>query len=294
MKDDPDRDAMQPVPMRTLMGERDVTRRAFVVSSLGAGFALAVLSVSAQTITTPATGLVAGEVKIPVADGSVPGYRAKPEGAGPFPVILVIQEVFGVHEWIKDVCRRYAHQGCYAIATELFARQGDPRKVPDVETLVKTIVSQAPDKQVMADLDASVAFARGDGGNTARLGAIGFCWGGRAVLMYAAHNPKLKAAVACYGFPQRAFHDGDRYPMDVVEDNKVPTLGLYGGADKGIPEDVIKAYFDALKKSGNTASEYVIYPGASHGFLADYRPTYDKAAAEAAWKRANDWMKAKV
>ncbi|MBS0320721.1 MAG: dienelactone hydrolase family protein [Proteobacteria bacterium] len=285
---------MEPVSMRTLMGQRDVNRRTFVVSSLGAGFALAVLPVSAQTITTSASGLVAGEVKVPVHDGSVPAYRARPAGAGPFPVVLVIQEVFGVHEWIKDVCRRLAHLGYYAIAPALYARQGDPMKVKDVDELVTKIVSQVPDSQVMADLDATAAFAAGDGGNTARMGVIGFCWGGREVLMYASHNPRLKAAVAYYGFPQKAFHDGDRYPQDLVEDNHVPTLGLYGGADPGIPAAAIKAYFDALKASGNSASEYVIYPGAPHGFLADYRPTYDKAAAQDAWKRTTAWFEARL
>jgi carboxymethylenebutenolidase len=294
MKDQTTTQGMEPVPMRELMGERDVNRRMFVVSSLAAGFAASVLPVSAQTITTSADGLTVGEVKIPASGGSLPAYRAKPAQGGPFPVVLVIQEIFGVHEWVRDMCRRLAHQGYYAIATELYARQGDASKVPDVPTLMKTIVANVPDAQVMGDLDATAVFAQTDGGNAARLGVIGFCWGGRAVMMYASHNPRLKAAIACYGFPNKAFHEGDRMPQDLVAANKTPTLGIFGSADQGIPADAIKAYFDALKNAGNTGSEYEIYQGAQHGFLADYRPSYDKASAEKAWTRITGWFKAKL
>jgi carboxymethylenebutenolidase len=277
--------------MKTLMGERSVDRRAFVVSSLAAGFALAALPVSAQTITTSAQGLTAGEVKVPVKGGSMPAYRAMPATGGPFPVILMIQEVFGVHEFIKDVCRRFAKLGYYAIAPELYARQGDPSKVPDIDTLMNTIVSKVPDAQVMSDLDATAAFAKASGsGDTTRLGINGFCWGGRIVLMYAAHNPAVKAAVAWYGFPQISFYPGDKSATDVAASNRAATLGLYGGADTGIPKAAIQKYFAALKAAGNTHSEYKIYPGTPHGFFADYRATYTKAAAEDGWKRATAWL----
>jgi carboxymethylenebutenolidase len=277
--------------MPALMGERSVDRRVFVVSSLAAGFALAALPVSAQTITTSAEGLTAGEVKVPVADGSMPAYRAMPATGGPFPVILVIQEVFGVHEFIKDVCRRFAKLGYYAIAPELYARQGDPSIVADIPTLMKTIVAKVPDAQVTSDLDATVAFAKASGsGDTAHLGINGFCWGGRIVLMYASHNPAVKAAVAWYGFPQASFYPGDKSPTDVAASNKAATLGLYGGADTGIPKEAIEAYFAALKAAGNTRSEYKIYPDTPHGFFADYRATYTKSAAEDGWKRATAWF----
>ncbi len=182
--------------MKSLLGDREVNRRAFVVSSLGAGFALAVLPVTAQTITTSAEGLVAGEVNVPTKDGMMPAYRAMPATGGNFPVVLVIQEIFGVHEHIKDVCRRIAKGGFFAIAPELYARQGDPAKYTDIPKLMTEIVSKVTDAQVMADLDATVAYAKSTGkADTARLGITGFCWGGRTVQMYAAHNPNVRAAL---------------------------------------------------------------------------------------------------
>lgn len=281
------------VEMKTLMGQRTVDRRRFVVSSLGAGFALAVQPVSAQTVHTPTDGLTAGEVKVPVSDGAMPAYRAMPASEGPFPVVVVIQEVFGVHEFIKDVCRRFAKLGYYAIAPELYARQGDPSKVADIGALMSQIVSKVPDAQVMSDLDATVAFAKASGkADSAHLAINGFCWGGRAVLMYASHNPAVKAAVAWYGFPQKAFHEGDATPISLVARNKAATLGLYGGADQGIPKEAIEAYFSALKAEGNSKSSYEIFAGAQHGFFADYRPSYNKAAGDAAWARATAWIKA--
>ena len=177
--------------LKSLFGkERNVDRRGFVVTSLGAGFALAVLPVSAQTITTSAEGLVAGEVKVKTKDGEMPAYRAMPATGGNFPTILVVQEVFGVHEHIKDICRRIAKAGYFAIAPELYARQGDPSKYTDTAKLIAEVVAKVPDAQVMADLDAAVAYAKSTGkAETARLGITGFCWGGRIVYMYAAHNP---------------------------------------------------------------------------------------------------------
>ena len=279
--------------MKSLLGTRDVNRRAFIVTSLGSGFALAVLPVCAQTlITTSADGLVVGEVKVPVQGGDMPAYRAMPATGTSFPVILVIQEVFGVHEHIKDMCRRLAKQGYFAIAPELYARQGDPAKYPDTAKLIAEVVSKVPDAQVTADLDACVAYAKSTGkGDVTKLGVTGWCWGGRATLMYAAHNPNVKAAVAYYGHTGRAFHQGDKTPLDVASQIKVPVLGLYGGADQGIPNDSVEKMFAAIKAAGNTRSEYHIYPDMPHGFNADYRPTYRRETAEDAWKRATDWFR---
>ena len=278
--------------MKSLLQERDVNRRAFITSSLGAGFALAVLPVTAQTITTPADGLVAGEVKVPAQGGAMPAYRAMPAAGGSFPVILVVQEIFGVHEHIKDVCRRFAKLGYFAIAPELYARQGDPSKISDIPTLVKDIVSKVPDVQVMGDLDACVAYAKASGkADAARLGITGFCWGGRTTLMYAGHNPGLKAAVAWYGPTNRSYSPGDKTALDIAANVKAAVLGLYGGADTGIPTDTVDKMRDALRAAGVKA-EFVIYPDTPHAFHADYRPSYRKEAAEDGWKRATAWFKA--
>ena len=278
--------------LKSLHGEPvPVDRRAFLVTSLGAGFALAVLPVSAQTITTSAEGMTAGEVKVRAGDGDMPAYRAMPAAGGPFPTVLVVQEVFGVHEWVKDICRRLAKAGYFAIAPELYARQGDPTKISDTNALMKDIVSKVPDAQVMGDLDAAVAYAKSTGkADTARLGITGFCWGGRIVWMYAGHNPDLEAAVAWYGPVSRAYHQGDKTPMDIVASIRAPVLGLYGGEDPGIPADTTAKIQDAMKKAGKTV-EIVTYPDAPHGFLADYRPSYRKAASEDGWKRMLDWFR---
>src|SRR3954451_318025 len=178
----------------------DFTRRGFVVTSLATGFALAVQPVSGQTIATDTTGLEAGEVKIPVKDGEIPAYRAMPASGGPFPVVLVVQEIFGVHEHIKDICRRFAKLGYLAVAPELYARQGDVSPMKEIPDIISKVVSKVPDTQVMSDLDATVAWAKGTGkADTMKLGLTGFCWGGRIAWLYAAHNPNLKAAVAWYG-----------------------------------------------------------------------------------------------
>jgi carboxymethylenebutenolidase len=278
--------------LKSLLGERSVDRRTFVVSTLGAGFALAVLPVSAQTITTSAEGLVAGEVKVPTKDGDMPAYRAMPATGGNFPVVLVVQEVFGVHEHIKDICRRLAKSGFFAIAPELYARQGDPSKIADINKLLSDIVAKVPDAQVMGDLDACVAFAKASGkAETARLGITGFCWGGRIVLMYAAHNPDVRAAVAWYGATAQAFYPGDRTAIDAAPQIRAAVLGLYGGADGGIPVESVAKMFATLKASGNARSEYKIYPDTPHGFNADYRPSYRKEAAQDAWNRMLAWFK---
>ncbi len=218
----------------------NITRRGFVQTSLGAGFAAAVLPVTAQTmITTDTQGLTAGEVKIPTKDGEMPAYRAMPTGKTGLPTVLVVQEVFGVHEHIKDVARRLAKQGYLAVAPELYARQGDPTKYTDTGALMKEVVSKVSDAQVMADLDAAAAWAAKNGGG-GKLGITGFCWGGRIVLMYAAHNPNLAAAVAWYGPTARSYHAGDKTALDVAGQIKAPVLGLYGGADGGIPNDTVE------------------------------------------------------
>jgi carboxymethylenebutenolidase len=279
--------------VRSLLGDpRNVDRRTFVVTSLGAGFAAAVLPVSAQTITTPADGLIAGEVKVPAKGGEMVAYRAMPATGSNFPTVLVVSEIFGVHEHIKDVARRFAKQGYYAIAPELFARQGDAGKYTDVQALIKEIVSRTPDADVLADLDATVAYAKASGkADTSRLGITGFCWGGRVVWMYAAHNPKLSAGVAWYGPVARAYYPGDKTPLDVAATIKAPILGLYGAADGGIPNDTVEKMRAALKAAGNTASEIVLYPDTPHAFHADYRPNYRKEAAVDGWKRALAWLK---
>jgi carboxymethylenebutenolidase len=273
----------------------DLSRREFVVTSLAAGFAMAVRPVSADTITTDDKGLEAGEVKIPVKyedkEGEMPAYRAMPAKGGPFPVVLVVEEIFGVHEHIKDLCRRFAKAGYLAIAPELFARQGDVSKVKEIKDIIP-IVMMAPDEQVMSDLDATVAWAKKSGkGDTAKLGITGFCWGGRIVWLYSAHSKDLKAGVAWYG---RLVGDTDKlhpkHPIDVVDSLKAPVLGLYGGKDQGIPVASVEKMQAALKEAKKPC-EIVVYPEANHGFNADYRPSYDKEAAENGWKRLLEWFK---
>ena len=276
----------------SLLPKTDFTRRQFVVTTLATGFALAVQPVAAGTITTDTTGLEVGEVKIPVADGQMPAYRAMPKSGTGFPVVLVVQEIFGVHEHIKDVCRRFAKLGYLAVAPELYARQGDVSKIADIRDIVGKIVAKVPDDQVMSDLDATVDWAKQSGkGDVKRLGITGFCWGGRVVWLYAAHNPDLKAGVAWYG---RLVGQTDKlHPknaIDVVESLKAPVLGLYGAADTGIPLDTVEQMRKAINKANKTC-EIIVYPDTPHGFHADYRPTYQKANAEDGWNRLLQWFK---
>jgi carboxymethylenebutenolidase len=270
----------------------EFTRRGFVVTSLATGFALATQPISAQTIATDTAGLEAGEVKIPVADGQIPAYRALPAAGGPFPTVLVVQEIFGVHEHIKDICRRLAKLGYLAIAPELYARQGDVSKIDNFRDIISKVVSKVPDTQVLSDLDAAVAWAKGSSkGDTARLGITGFCWGGRIVWLYAAHNPDLKAGVAWYG---RLVGEPDelhpKNPIDLVAAIKAPIIGLYGEADQGIPVASVEQMRRALQQSGKTA-EIIVYPDTPHAFFADYRPSYRKEQAADGWKRLLDWFK---
>lgn len=268
------------------------SRRGFVMTGLISGFTLATTVVHGQTISTDSKGLVAGEVKIPTADGDLPGYRAMPEGAGPFPIVLVIEEIFGVHEYIKDICRRFAKLGYCAVAPELYARLGDLSKMTDVQAIVRDVISKAPDATVLSDLDATAKWAAASSkGDAARLGVTGFCRGGRAVWLYAAHNPQVKAAVAWYGPLGGSRTDiQPKTAADVVGDLKAPVLGLYGGADTGIPVADVEKQRDAAKAAGKTV-EIVIFPDTPHGFHADYRPSYRKAQAEDGWARALAWFK---
>lgn len=271
-----------------------VSRRSVVAGAGGltAGFALAVQPVSAQTITTDADGLEAGEVKIATPAGEIPAYRAMPQGAGPFPVILVVQEIFGVHEHIKDVCRRFAKLGHMAIAPELYFRQGDVSRIGDAQTIVRDVVSKVPDAQVLSDLDAAVAFAKASGkGDVSRLAITGFCWGGRIAWLYAAHNPGLKAAVVWYG---RLVGDKTANtpmnPIDLVAQIKAPVLGLYGGSDPSIPVATVEQMKAACQQAGKTC-EFHVYPDTPHAFHADYRPSYRAEAAKDGWARCNAWLK---
>jgi carboxymethylenebutenolidase len=271
------------------------TRRGFVVTALGSGFAAAVMPVSAQTITTDANGLDAGEVRIPVVDGQMPAYRAQPAGKTGLPTVIVIQEIFGVHEHIKDLCRRLAKVGYLAIAPELYARQGDPSKYTSIGDLVTNLVAKVPDAQVSSDLDATVAWAAKNNGNPSKVAATGFCWGGRQTWLFAEHSDKLKAAVAWYG--PLAGKPTELQPKTVIDGAgqlKAPVLGLYGGQDQGITAEARDAMTAALKSAPALAadSRIVVYPDAPHGFNADYRPSYMKADAEDGWAKMLAFFKA--
>lgn len=269
----------------------DVGRRAFLATIAG-GFALAVQPISAETLLTPADGLAAGLVSVKAADRAIPAYRAYPAGKPQAPVVLVVQEAFGLHEHIKDICRRLAHLGYYAIAPDLYVRQGDATRIADVMQIVREIIPKVPDAQVMSDLDASVAFAKSEGAATQRLALTGFCWGGRIAWLYAEHNPALKAVVAWYGY-MTGFKMGPLQPKDPLEDVaslKAPVLGLYGADDDGNPPSAIKAMQDAAKAKGKTVS-FEVYPNTPHAFFADYRPSYREGPAKDGWRRMQAWFK---
>lgn len=272
---------------------KPLTRRQFIkVSAIAAGFALATHPIFAQqVITTDTEGLVAGEVAIPVDDGEIPAYRAMPATGQNFPIVLVIQEIFGVHEHIQDVCRRFAKQGYLAIAPEMFARQGDVSQMEDIQEIISEVVSKVPDEQVMSDLDATVAWAQtSSNGNIDKLGITGFCWGGRIVWLYSVHNPQVTAGVAWYGrLVGESTPLTPQHPIDIAEELTVPILGLYGGDDDLIPNDTVEQMRDRLS-SGNSNSEIILYPDTPHGFYADYRPTYRPEAAADAWNRLLTWF----
>jgi len=279
--------------LASLLGSTpSLTRRDILVTSLAAGFALAVQPVSADTITTDGEGLTAGEVRIPTQDGEIPGYRAMPAKGENFPLVLVVQEIFGVHEHIRDLCRRFAKQGYLAVAPELYARQGDVSKISDWKQIMTEVVAKVPDAQVMADLDATVAWAgKSSKGDPKRVAVTGFCWGGRIVWLYAAHSKDLKAGVAWYGRL-----NGDRtplqprYPVDIAAELHAPVLGLYGGKDQGIPLSDVEQMRAALTKAGKP-SKIVVFPDAPHGFLADYRPSYSPKEAADGWAQCLAWFR---
>ena len=267
-------------------------RRGFIKTALGTGFAAATLPVAAQKlIKTDSAGLTSGEVMINIKGVNVPVYRAMPAGKTGLPVVLVISEIFGVHEHIADIARRFAHQGYLALAPELFIRQGDPTSYGTIAEVIREVVSKVPDEQVMSDLDAVLAWAGQNGGDTKKAGITGFCWGGRITWLYAAHNPNLKAGVAWYG---RLVGDKSaltpRNPIDIAATLKVPVLGLYGGKDSGIPLDTVEKMKAALAK-GSSGSQFVVYPESPHAFHADYRASYVEADAKDGWKKALDWFR---
>ena len=272
-----------------------LSRRGFGRTALGAGFAAAVMPVVAQsTIKTDAAGLVVGEVDIPVGDFRMPAYRAAPAGKANPPVVLVVSEIFGVHEHIADIARRFAKLGYLAIAPELFARHGDPQSYGEIGKLIAEVVSKVPDAQAMSDLDACVAWARGQGADVGKVGITGFCWGGRIVWLYAAHNPQLQAGVAWYGrLVGNVTPLTPRHPVDVAAGLKAPVLGLYGGKDTGIPLDTVERMRTALAGGGaaSRASRFEVYPDAPHAFHADYRPSYRKEAAQDGWTRCLAWFR---
>ena len=278
--------------IQSLFPKLRFSRRAFVASSVTAGFTLAAGPLVAATIIkTDTRGLTAGDIKIPAPDGTIGGYRAMPAKGGPFPVVLVVMEVFGLHEYIKDICRRLAKLGYLAVAPDLYARQGDLLHQTDDKAIMRIVLAK-PDSQLMSDLDATAGWAKASGkGDTARLGITGFCNGGRTVWLYAAHNPDLKAAVAWYG-PLAGQPTGNRPKsvLDLAGDLRAPVLGLYGGAD----EIITKEQIDKMKaelKAANKPCEIVVYPDTPHGFNADYRPTYRKGPAEDGWRRMQAWFK---
>lgn len=269
-------------------------RRDFLVTKLTAGFAAATLPIAAATITTDSKGIVAGEVKIPTSDGEIPAYRAMPDKGSAFPTLLVVQEIFGVHEHIKDICRRLAKNGYLAVAPEMYARQGDVSQLTEIQEIIGKVVSKVPDSQVMSDLDAAVTWAEQNKGNADKLGITGFCWGGRVVWMYSAHSSRLKAGVAWYGrliTPPNEM--APKNPIDVVGELKAPVLGLYGGKDQGIPVDHVEKMRAALKSGSPAAQQSMIqlYDDAPHGFHADYRGSYREVDAKDAWQRMLIWFK---
>jgi carboxymethylenebutenolidase len=279
----------------SLVPETAFDRRSFLVSAAASGIALAARPVAAQTmIVTPMDGLEGGDIELQSFDRRIPAYVAMPKKAGRYPVVLVCQEIFGVHEHIKDVCRRLATGGYFAIAPELYVRQGDPRQFKDVPTLLKEIVSKVPDEQVLKDFDACVAYADGHRkANAKKLAITGFCYGGRITWLYCAHSKRVSAGVAWYG---RIVGDATpltpKHPVDIADQLNCPVLGLYGGADQGIPLDTVERMRAALLAFGKDRESIIhVYGDAPHAFNADYRPSYRKEAAEDGWRRMLAWLR---
>jgi carboxymethylenebutenolidase len=268
------------------------SRRAFVMTSLMTGFTLAVTRAQAEPIHTDSAGLAAGPITLPTHDGDLPAYVASPVGEGPFPVLVVIEEIFGVHEYIKDVCRRLAKLGYLAIAPELYARIADLSTMTDPHQIVRDVILKAPDATMLSDLDSAVAWAGAHHGDTGRLGVMGFCRGGRDTWLYAEHNPRLRAAVAFYGPVTGPISDIQPHtPLELAGGLKCPLLGLYGGADDSIQQSDVQAAAARARAAGQSV-EIEVFPGAPHGFHADYRASYDPDAAKAAWTKMLGWFKA--
>jgi carboxymethylenebutenolidase len=271
------------------------TRRELLISgAVAAGYALAARPVSAAAIVTSDEGLVAGRVRLPSAGVEIGAYRAHPATGGPFPVVLVVHEVFGVHAYIEDVVRRLAKLGYFAIAPDLFQRQGDPTQLASVDLILSNVVARVPDAQVLSDLDATLAYAGADGhGDVARAAITGFCWGGRIVWLYCAYSAKMRCGVAWYG---RLVGDPSamtpKHPIDVAASMKAPVLGLYGSDDTGIPQATVLAMRERLATAtAPSGSEIIVFPGAPHGFHADYRDSYRVLAATEGWKRMVAWLR---
>ena len=281
--------------LNSASGQTPSRRAVLKTTALGVGYAATAGAAVAQTaIKTSSDGLTVGEVMVDVAGFKVPAYVARPAGKANLPVVLVIQEIFGVHEYIADTARRFAKAGYLAIAPELFARQGDPTKYNAMADLMREVVSKVPDGQVMTDLDGMVAWARANGGDANKVGITGFCWGGRITWLYAAHSKSVKAGVAWYGrLVGQASDLQPKHPVDLVSSINGPVLGLYGGADTGIPLDTVDKMKAALKDGSAAAkkSEFVVYDGAPHAFHADYRPSYRAEPAADGFKRCVDWFK---
>lgn len=285
-------DANVAAHLKSLRPRTALSRRDAMVATLATSFALATQPIAAETqIKTGAEALEAGEIRIKTADVELPAYRAMPASGGPFPIVLVVQEIFGVHEYIRDVCRRLAKLGYMAIAPELYVRQGDVSNLKSIEE-IRVIVAKVPDAQVMSDLDAAVAYAKGSGkGDASRLAITGFCWGGRVTWMYTAHNPNVKAGAAWYGrLVGEANALTPAHPVDVAAKLNAPVLGLYGGADAGIPLDTIEKMRGACAAAGKTC-EIKVYDGAPHAFHADYRPSYRPDSAQDGWEKMIAWFK---
>jgi len=270
--------------------ESETTRREFAAITLSAEIALAASPAGAETAASDPGELLHGDIRIPVADGEISGYRARPKSGENFPIAMVVCEIFGLQEHMKDICRRFAREGYLAMAPDFFCRQGDVSQLKDFNAILQ-VVSKTPDAQVLSDLDAAVEWAAKNRGDAKRLGVTGFCWGGRITWLYAAHSPKLKAGVAWYG---RLVGDPapmqPKNPIDIVPELKAPVLGLYGGQDPGIPLDTVEKMREALKKAGKL-SDIVVYPDAPHGFFADVRDSYRKEAAQDGWRRLLAWFR---
>lgn len=276
---------------------RKIGRRDFLVNSILASgtYALAVQPIQTQTrIVTDSKDLIVGEVKIPVSDGEIPAYRAMPDRkGGKFPVILVVHEIFGVHEWIQDISRRLAKLGVMAIAPYLYARQGDVSKIQNLQSIISEVVSKVPDSQVLSDLDSTIVWALKNGGDAKKISITGFCWGGRIVWLYAAYNPKIKAGAAWYGRLVPSSQQNPlqpTQPIEIASRLTVPVIGFYGAKDAGIPLDGVEKMQEELQKS-KSGSQIIVYENAGHGFLADYRPSYEPKSAEDAWRKMIDWLK---